>query len=109
MGEFSVTAEVVDGRLVVTLAGELDAAAVGQVRSTLAPAAGRGEDARVDVAGVAAMSPAVLAELWRTRQELESAGHRLVLRSPSPAMTQALDRGFGEPFDIESGGGEEPG
>jgi anti-sigma B factor antagonist len=79
-----------DGVAVVELAGELDMAATGEVRSRIDEAADR-RALVLDMAGATFLDSSMLKELLRANDELGRYDTRLVLAGVAPAVRRVLE------------------
>src|SRR5215217_2771735 len=90
-GAFSVESQPgPDGVAVVELAGELDIAATGEVRSRIDEAADR-RALVLDMAGATFLDSSMLKELLRANDELGRYDTRLVLAGVAPAVRRVLE------------------
>jgi anti-anti-sigma factor len=83
----SVEMTCVDDLAVVVLAGQLDAASAPMLEQELSKI---GQHVIIDCASVTFIDSSGLTAILRQRMRLEMQGHRLRLRSPSPAVRQVL-------------------
>jgi anti-sigma B factor antagonist len=85
--EASAIATIVerDGQPVVEVVGEVDLSTAGQVEQAIAEVAARGGRVVVDLSGVAFIDSSGVTALLRSAK-----GNDLLLRHPSPAVTEVL-------------------
>jgi len=79
-----------DGLSVVTIAGELDMAAAGEVRAVLAEAVDAGDDVVVDLVGLRFIDSSGLAALLVANKMALAARKSLRLRHPQDAVKRTL-------------------
>jgi anti-sigma B factor antagonist len=79
-----------DGPTVVTIAGELDMAAAGEVRSVLIEAVDAGEDVVVDIVGLRFIDSSGLAAFVVADKTARAAGRSLRLRHPQDVVKRTL-------------------
>jgi anti-sigma B factor antagonist len=82
--------ERVEGRVVLTVAGELDIGTVGRLRAAVDGAVRPGIELTLDMSRVTFCDSTGLAALVRIFKRLTADGGRLVLRSPAPRMLNLL-------------------
>jgi anti-anti-sigma factor len=85
--EASTIATIVegDGAPVVEVTGEVDLSTAGQVEQAITQAAAGGARVVVDLSGVAFLDSSGVTALLRSAKE-----HDIVLRDPSPAVSEVL-------------------
>jgi anti-sigma B factor antagonist len=100
-----VDATVVDGSATVRLAGELDVATAGALRSTLCRLDDQGvHSVVVDLAELGFIDSSGLSELVQALSRSRAAGGDVVLRRPTPATRKVLEIvGLTELFAVEAG------
>ena len=92
---------------VVGLRGEVDSHTAGQLEGSLDDL-GTASDVVLDLAGVEFIDSSGLRVIIHAHQSLDDAGNRLILRSPSDAVTKLLTiTGLIDRLHLETGGGSE--
>ncbi|GAA1971870.1 STAS domain-containing protein [Catenulispora subtropica] len=110
--EFSCTAQQTEGRVVLTVVGDVDMSAHEQFLADVEPWASGTTDVVLDCSGVTFMDSMGLRVLVLLRQRAADNGHEFVLRSPSQPVTRVMEAaGVSELFtatSADSGAGAEP-
>lgn len=87
---FSTTTELLDGNVLIHVAGEVDISTCEQLRDAIEPHLGPRQTMILDLGAVDFMDSACLSVLVQARGTLSADGGSLVLRNPSKAARRLL-------------------